>query len=351
MFRFVPAVFPVALAFALALAPASGLPASEVPPGPSPSGLASGRVQLSWSAPAGCPGRSAVDAAVVRFGGDPAAPGTAVEVTASVTASQGGYELELELRSASGQVSGRHRATRCESLVDAVGLKVALALDSVAVVERIDEQLAAPVPPPIESPTVEPESKSRPAPEITTARATKTERPRPRGFVRPTGMVGAGVLPGVGGGVSVAGGVLLPHLRAEAGATYWVPRTAEDPMQSGASVRMQLVTGDLRPCVVPVLGPVELPICGHAHLGAIYAEGLGVQTSTPRWRFYASAGVGAGASWAMHPNVALWVQATLDVPIVRHRFGIVGIGEIYAVGATAGRGALGLEFRFPRSGP
>lgn len=341
----VPFVLTVALAMAGHLGPAAATPVDGDPASAQSvedrvGGESGRRIELRWRAVEPCPDGSAVEAAVIRFGGEPDRPGSPIFVDAEVRREGPVFVLDLELRSPSGSVKERHQAERCESLVDAVGLKAALALDSLAVVERIDAGLDAP---PADAPDPEPVPATEPA---APALSSESKRRTVRGFLRPDGLVGLGILPGVGGGVSLAGGVALPHARFELGSRYWFPRVADDDVDPDVGVELQLVTGDFSACVVPVLGAVELPICANASLGAIRGEGVGVSQATPRWRFYGAAGVGTGAAWAVHPRVAIWIHAQLEIPFLRHSFGITGLGEVYALGRTGGRGALGVEFRF-----
>jgi hypothetical protein len=59
-------------------------------------------------------------------------------------------------------------------------------------------------------------------------------------------------------------------------------------------------------------------------------------------------GVGPAASLRLHRLVGLWLGATLVVPVFRVGLGVEGLDDdAHRMAAVAGRGALGVEIRFP----
>ncbi|MCY1004646.1 hypothetical protein OV079_03490 [Nannocystis pusilla] len=206
----------------LALAPLLG--AAQVPAPP--------EVALEWRAPAGCPERDEVLAAVARRLGRPL---TAEEVDVEATVvREGGRGFTLRLRLTAGQ-RGETRTVSdpsCAALADVVAVLVAAAVEPARVPEPAPTTPPVPVQP--AEPGLEPEAAPLPeaAPEFAPEPAPVTDEPpeplappvssrrskRPGGFVRVHGGGEVGAVPRITGAVGVAGGALAALAPGGAGA-------------------------------------------------------------------------------------------------------------------------------------
>jgi hypothetical protein len=319
-------------------------------------------VSLTWEAPAGCADAAAVRRAMGGYLGEGPSPeaGAAVRAVARVIRGGGRYRLVLRTETASGASTREITAEDCAVLVDATAVIVAIAVDPSTVLGRGD---AAPKPEPEPEPVepepapVEPEpAPVEPAPEPIASvvddaapELTPPPEPRVRFGVRVGGGVDLGVLPGLAGGLRLAGSAFGRAWRAELRGDFWFPRTAS--VQDGIGGRVRLWSLGSRGCGVPRVERValEFPLCAGLESGAMHGEpvGEGVASPTPSRRFWLAADGSAGLAWAPRRFIALVIQAELVVPLVRAGFRVGDDVEVHRAGRVAGRALLGLEARFP----
>ena len=178
----------------------------------------------------------------------------------------------------------------------------------------------------------------------------KPARPRLRGFVRVVGGLEALGMPRVGPTVGLAGGLVGKRWRVELAGSYRAPTTqftAVDPT-AGARVRMWAVGA--RGCGVPRAGQLEFPLCGGLEAGQVIGEGvgfIGARTDRIAW---AAVVFGPAVAWAPRPWLALWFGADVGLSLLRGTFSAAGLGAMYEIAPVSLRAAVGLEFRFGRSG-
>lgn len=322
-------------------------------------------VALTWEAPAGCPDGAAVRRALAGYLGEAprAEAGAAVKAVARVTRSVGAYRLVLRMETASGIDERETTAADCALLVDATAVIVAVAVDPATVLGRGDaapqpvapEPEPEPEPPePTEPEPIEPAVEPAPAPVVEPIVDAATPEPAPtperraRFGVRVSGGVDVGVLPGLAGGLRVAGSAFGRLWRAELRGDYWFPRTATVAEGIGGRVSLFGVGG--RGCVVPGVARValEFPLCAGLESGAMRGDPVGDRVASPTTsrRFWLAADGSAGVAWAPRRFLAFVLQAELVVPLVRAGFR-VGEREVHRADPVAGRGLLGVEARFP----
>ncbi|MDC0676027.1 hypothetical protein [Nannocystis radixulma] len=333
---------------------------------------------VTWSAPARCPGRDVLLAKVAARRGRALEPGQARVVGRATVVGPRRYRLDLDLDVRGRRDSRTLVARSCEALVDAAVLVITLALDA-------DREPGSPSPEPIPDATVpEPTAPARPAPQpeapldpvpepaappaVEPAPPDTLTRPpaaapagelappmpaprnRPGGFLRLHGLGEIGALPGPTGGVGLAGGLLWKRFRLELHATYLAPRTDD---RSGTEVRASLVAGAALGCVR--LGNrrvFELPLCLGLEAGGIplAADGpVGHKTAVGRW-FAGSLGV--GAAMRVHPRVALFAMLQGFAAFQRGTFVVRRGGAdvvLFDPGVGSARLALGVEVRFGES--
>lgn len=334
-------------------------------------------VALTWEAPQECPDVAVVRRALAGYLGE--APsveaGAAVTAVGRVTRSGGVYRLELHTRTASGETVRETTADECGVLVEATAVIVAIAVDPSTMLARgdmaptpVEPKPAEPEPAPLEPEPAPPEpTPPEPAPTEPVVEPRPDEpapvepEPRLRFGVRASGGVDLGVLPGLAGGLRLAGAIfggrpaVARAWRAELRGDFWFPRTAT--VADGIGGRVSLWSVGARGCWVPGVERVGLqfPLCAGLESGAMRGQPVGdrIASPTPSSRFWLAADGSAGLAWAPRRFIALVLQAELVVPIVRAGFRVGRTGdeledlEVHRAGPVAGRALLGLEARFP----
>jgi hypothetical protein len=321
-------------------------------------------VALTWEAPAACPDAAAVRRALAGYLGEgpSAAAGAAVRAVARVISDGASLRLSLRTETASGVTTRETTSEDCAVLVDATAVIVAIAVDPTTVLGRGD---AAPRPVPVEPEPVEPEPAEpvvevEPEPlaevepivePVTDAEAASAEpavEPRVRFGMRVGGGIDVGVLPGLAGGLRLAGATFGPWWRAELRGDFWFPRTAI--LRDGIGGRIGLWSVGARGCGVPAVARVgvEFPLCAGIEVGAMRGDPVGDRVASPEnaSQLWSAVDASAGLAWAPRRFIALVIQAELVVPLVRAGFR-VGEDELHRAGPVAGRGLVGIEARFP----
>lgn len=329
-----------------------------------------GAVRIQWDAPSPCPGASRMERELRVLLPAEASPGPPrVDATARVRrTAENGFELTLELRSASGTTAQRLEATECSTLVEAGALIVALAVDPMAAVREVESDPPGLVPPPVAPvaqapiPATAPPETTDPIPQpvppapanpiagpSVVARAPAPSEPGRkipvRLGLRLTGGANIGVLPTTSGGV---GGVLAVFDRRWRAETMWMfDFPAEARSDAGVTADVGLWWGSLRGCGVPGVRDWSFPLCGGIEAGALRGQGTGTTVDARADREpWLAVHAGPGVAWSPTPPIALVLQPDLVVPLLRGGFR-VGDTPVYEVGAIAGRFLFGLEFRTP----
>lgn len=310
------------LAYALVAGPGVAQPADSEPVAIAgePDAL-----DLTWSAPSGCPDRAAVVADVASLV-EPGARLDAVAVVATVTREGVDHRLDLHVRTIHGELSRSFHAKRCATLARTTALHVVLAAS---------EQ--APTPPPPEPPPPQPRAPPPPP----------KRSPTVRGALAIGGAVGYGALTVVTPEVNLGLALLGRRFRVALDVAYAVPRKISARGEPSVAAQVQSTYASVRGC--PRFGFAKLDVlpCVALEAGALRVQGHGVIDSrTVRAPWLASA-VGLGLAWAPIPAVALWTRAELVVPWLYPRFDVDGLGPMTRVRPVHGRLVLGVEWRFP----
>jgi hypothetical protein len=276
------------------------------------------RFSLAWEAPAECPGQSRVAEAIRAWLDQPrdGLAAQAVRVEAKVRPSLYGWELELTLAAHGGSEHQTLVAARCETLVQVVALKVALAADATAVMRSLESVPAAGV-----------------------------QAEGPKLAIR--GALGAalGPLPDVSAFVSVGGSVELPGWRIEVGGAAWLPRSASYPELPSVGANFTLATGSAAGCLLPAMGAVDFPICAGAELGVMRGSGFGVTNVATSSQLWAAAVLGPAVRWALGSSVSLWVGVDVVIGIARPAFHMRNLEELYRPDPVGARTWAGFEVR------
>jgi hypothetical protein len=275
-------------------------------------------LSIEWDAPSACPGDVAVRAALHRWleltpEGMQAA---AVEAHAHVRPAPDGWQLELTLVSPGGRQEERLVAARCETIVELVALKVALAANPTAVVQGLSAA----------RPPAEPKSL------IYGARAVFG--------------VGAGVLPGTAVGLGVVGSVEGPAWRVELGGQLWFPRPSVYPELPNVGADVSLVAGEARGCLLPAIGSVVLPICGGVEVGMMRASGFGAALTRTSDQLWAALVFGPALQWHLVGPLSLWLEGEALLALNRPEFHFRNLSLLYKPEPAAAQAWSGLELRF-----
>jgi hypothetical protein len=250
------------------------------------------RVHLAYDAPPACAARATLEAAVaarapaVVF--TPPADGARVFAVV-ITQTDAGYQGSLAVGSTAGTSSRELAAARCDDLVQALALVIALAIDPAALS----------------------------APPAVTAPPPMVVRPSPwRAAALVGGGVSGGVTPGAAPAVAVEARLARRGL-GHAALTALLGGSERSVGDGDAAFRWLAGRGSL--CWQLLHGPVDADACGHLEMGAINAEGSGIARAHQAARTWLAPGAHAAARWAGR-RLLLEVQGGVSVPILRDRY-------------------------------
>ncbi|MFO7565137.1 MAG: hypothetical protein R6X02_20995 [Enhygromyxa sp.] len=318
---------------------------------------------FEWEAPPECPSRAEVIDGIRGYlpllDDPPASPSRAeLRVIVSVAAKGPSWTATVRMSGRNGASERRFSAPACVELGDAVALISAVVLDPVLVAREVSaraeaaaraetstqaELIAAPIEPP-PAPPPQPESsdfnfdlvlseaEAEPAPRIVTLglgiHGTGAWGPTATGF----------------GGLAGSFAVFADRWRWLLEGGWSIPRTLA--LDDGRRGQVQAWRIGTRGCVVPRVGVLELPSCAGAELGQVFARGLAPTTNTASAsQLWAAAVLGQGLQWPVLPRLALSVEATVLVSLVRGSF-LIGDQVFASITPLGFRAALGLETRF-----
>jgi hypothetical protein len=303
-------------------------------PNATPIAPASG-IEIHWEAPPECPAEDEVKLYTERLLGQPLQTPRASLVVARGKvrrAESGNWELLLKLTSGDRTSEETLVAARCRSLADVTSLKVALAMDPVAVADTI---IVAAEPPP--------ETRA-PAPLV----APPPTPPKADFALRAQGGAEAATFRTAAAGVAAFISFERSNWRAElGGAALWGSRAQYSDLPT-IGARLQLYTGTLRACVLPRVGSITFPLCGGVEAGAMRAEGYGVAetfTATSPW---VALELAPAVRFNLDRRLSFWVEGDGLVPVVRSSFTVRNLENLYTAPPGGLRAWIGMELRlFP----
>lgn len=300
--------------------------------------------RLEWDAPASCPDRAHVVAEIDAILG-PAATGDPADVAAraEVRVHEGRHRLSIRVQTPSGTRTRELEADTCDDLAAYTAVLVAIAIDPGAT-----GSLATP-------PTsdAEPTRAGSPEPEAVSPPARPPDPAPTRSRFRPAGSVLAYVGPSIGtlssttAVVGLGGALRWRALRIDLGVAHRLVRATDRAPSTSASADLWSTFGHVDACGVPHVPRVEFPLCGGMEAGAISGRGRDVTEPAAGGAAWLAFRLGAGLLASPWRRVALGVRGTLQIPLVRARFGIDGVGELHRVGPVGGDVTAVVEVRFP----
>jgi hypothetical protein len=288
---------------------------------PAPARAEPSSISIAWDAPEGCPSEAQTRAAVARWldAGGSADGGPRVEARAEVTRSESQYELDLTVKTSSGESRKRLTSPSCATLMEAVALQVSL--------------LATPA----------------------SARANRSAGRDDDGAAEPGGIVwgarmiggaGTGPTPGWAPTVGLVGSLRYERVRLELGGSYGpgIERSYALYPEVGAS--FAFFAGQARGCYAWVKAPLELPACVGAQLGMVQARGFGVDEAFTTQRAWAALDLVQALRWPATGPVSAWGELGGAAALLRPGFRMRNLERLYRPGKLIIRATLGLELSF-----
>lgn len=310
--------------------------APEEPPQPTPA------IELSWSAPAGCPAADDVRAAIVELIGRPLAedPSRVLRVSGAIEGSGDTWTLALSIDGEGQDGERTFEAARCDELLGPAAVVVAIAVDpAVGDETRVpDAPAKSSSPPTTARPRVEP-----PPPKIERSPAPPRRRRPVRAVLGLRGGVDGGNLPVPGGMIEASAGATIGRARLELVGLHVFARTVDGASGGGA---FRTTAARAQGCFAPERGRLSVPLCAGVELGVLHGQGVDVMRSAEARKLWLAFVVGAGVAWAVRPRLALVLRGDLVVSPLRHEFTLQE-DDLVTTNAVGGRGLLGLEVRLP----
>lgn len=281
---------------------------------------------LEWREPAGCPDRAGVIDRVERQLARPLAEASrTLSAVARITAERDGYALTLRTERAGESGVRSFRAASCAELADAAALVLVLSLGA-------DEREATQAPP---DPDPRTESEAR-APPL-------------RVLLRAGGMGEYGYLPRIGAGAELGLALRMARQRLELTA-LWLP-PVHSARRDGARVAVDLWAARAGYCHDLFRRGAALLACTAVEVGRALGRGVDLDESSSEHFVWFAPSLSLRFSADLHRRLALYVDASASVPVVRRRFVSSDADGrrrdvLHTPRALSARLALGLEVSF-----
>jgi len=324
---------------------------------------------IEWSAPPGCPTRAQVLDRTARIMGRPALDElpTAVSIRGRIEAEPVGFALAIELETPTGRTRKQARAAECSVLGNVAALMVAVAIDPVQAVTTLASEpptneappsVPNPQPTAVSEPNTTPEPRASPQPRATAERlesrrnestdADGRTMPRDRwiqALLRASGGIGAGLVPGFDGQLSLGAGVRTRRLRAELLAFHVLARDARYPALPTVGAAVAAWGGSLRAGPVFERGTVELSTSAGVSAAALVATGFGVLSPDTAASAWVALCFVPGVRWRPVPRLAVGADVEGEVALRRPAFALDALPTVHRAGPIGVRGAVVVEVR------
>ena len=312
-----------------------------------------GRLTVVWTAPSECPDAESIVSQVERSLSTSLTDldGGAVRLVGTVVGEDESWRIDLRLQTESGDETQQATAAACAPLAELAALRTASALDP-----SMFALLPEPPPGPTEDEVAadgaadtqleSPPDEHAVAPSDVEPASSSARRPLQAMLGVDAGM-GLGLLPGVGVSVGAFVGLRWTFARLDLTAIYWTPRAVHLDQPSDVGGSFQVGAVGLRGCGVPQVRRVEFPLCAGLEFGAMRGVGLGLAQPTVVHRPWVVAVATPGIAVVLAAKVALYAQVGMAVPLVRARFAVVDVGDVFTLGSVGFRGAVGVALRLP----
>jgi hypothetical protein len=283
-----------------------------------------GALALEWTAPPECPAAAEVEARIRSLAGDALDVAARVHVARTVD----GYRADLVLRGRDGTARERSlTGESCQVVVEAVA--------TVLVASHVEEQAAAPRPPPARPDTPSPRLEASPPPPISSGWDV---------WVAARPMLDAGLLPAtvLGGVVDVGAG--LGDWRGELRLAGLAPADAVAP--AGSSAELFAFTAEGAACAARALATIRVGGCIGFGVALVHGRGVGVAEPRSELRLVPAPKLAVDLRWPARGRIALRGDATVRLALTRPEFSIENEGPLHRPALLSGQLALGPEARF-----
>jgi len=298
---------------------------------------------IEWDAPEGCLGALDVYARLsALLGREPETLGKLSQVRGSVVQTAKGYRLVLEAFEPARRSSRLFEAERCDDLVDAAAVAIALAIAPEEASRLAPSALAHADP----GADARGERSSAEAATPSDA-AASNESPRPaaprlRGVASAGAVIEQGALPRLSPGFAVGGGVEWDTVSLGAYATLLASQTLR--VAAGENVEFDLLFAGLRACHALRDRPPALSACASFEAGRMRALGLDLQQANEARDLWLAAGASVDARWPLSGALAIQLRAEPMFPLDRKEYTVNGSESVHAPARLSSRLYLGLTF-------
>jgi hypothetical protein len=317
-------------------------------------------LDLTWTAPEGCPTGEAVAGEVTRITGG--AGGTSRHVTAEARVERktaDAWHATIVMR-VDGTVGERSfEAESCAAVADAATLILAIAVNPLVSLRAIPPPPEAPAPAPTPPPVAPPPPP--PPPPVPPPPPPPQKPPPPPQRTPPTlgrfafglslaGEAGSLLRAAIGGAMSLAW--IPDRFRLELAAGLWVPQEVTSDTYPGVGARFQMLTFGARAAYEVPLGPVTLgPVLG-ATLRRVSAEGVGGAAALQQSTLSIAPFGGGIATYAIVHGLAVRLLVGVAAPRSRASFVVLDRSSgvetaLHETASVTGEATLGLEVHFP----
>lgn len=327
------------------------------------------RIDISWTAPEGCPGRD--EFAALLTAAMATQPAEEIRIEARITRAGGEYFIVLRVRMAQAAGERSLRAARCDELARAAALIVALAVEPVAdapaarddVADRavVDRRGGRTRHETVDDREIPPHIVLRGMQPLTPEPVPSRPRTSLGLPFEITGriMLGgdSGLLPELAPGVHAVLAVAPPGWRLEVSGSYVFEQRAAaagDPETGG---EISLGSLGVRGCAELLQGRALAFLCTGGEMGTFRSAGYGNTMSRDGSQLHAAVLGGAAVAIRISEPLYLRVDAHAAVPLVRPRFSICPIGPasdcavpleiLWQPERVIGRVQAGVEMIFP----
>ena len=281
----------------------------------------------------------------------------AAEVQAS--AAEAGVSATVSLTTGTGETRRTLEAVDCAELQQAVALLLAIHVYPFGEEAATSAKEPGPEPEPepeasepVEPLIAEPEPLiAEPAPAPVFVDPAEQRPPPPRqpppdrgqGSIQAGVGLTAGVLPNAAPSFELGGGWTRGHLLLGARASYLPPQS---DTRGAGTITLQSWDVALRGCGVVFAGPVNVPLCGIAGVGAVHGGARGFDESGTSARGMAYTTGSVGIDWPVAPRFVFWARIEGGGTLWRPRFEVQGIGQVYVARVWRAGAAIGVRFDF-----
>ncbi|MGH1347808.1 MAG: hypothetical protein ACRBN8_40010 [Nannocystales bacterium] len=299
-------------------------------------------VDLQWDAPVECPKAAAVLAKIAGMTPPHVRSDSRPKLDATVVKHDEVFTLTMGLAWGDAEQRRELHAARCDSLVDAVAIEVALLL------EAESEPKPNPEPEPEPSPDLgfEPRQRASPAPATTDHSEPPTPPPRVRWRVRAGILAGSGVAAETFAAPTLGATLLGTGFAVDVDVSHWPGGFVSVPGESNVGSQLSASSVTLDGCGRWGRNRFALAACGGVEIGALHARGVGLEGPRRTHEPLLAAVLLPRAELSLGPRFAVSVAPWLRVTLVRPGVRIDGVGEVFRAPRIGVGGAIRIEFEF-----